>query len=227
MERLIPIGILVVIIVIGFIVKLLQLKDYNERIDFCVDYKENFTDLINTYTSTSEVKHVLYNELTEKAVRMQGELGPDGLMDMMDPLKGVKVQNYQALLNFLPEIREMSYWQGNSVMQHRFMSSAQACDDMLIRHLGRLNDIWKQKRKHLFNPLSCFADGIRWILWLPSNILLWCGFITEMTAVKLRYNWFVKLLTFFVTIIGLVCSVVTIVIGWEQFSGIITEWLSK
>ncbi|MDY3618457.1 hypothetical protein [Agathobaculum sp.] len=226
-ERLIVIGIIIVLIGIGFVLKLLQLKNYKVRIDFCVDYQEKFIDLINTYTSSYRVDNALYNELTGKAVRMQRELGPDGLIDMIDNLKGIKVSNYQALLNFLPEIRDFSFWQDNSVMQQRFMSSAQTCDDMFTRHVGQLNDLWEQERRHLFNPFSCFADGIRWILWLPSNILLWCGFITEATGRKLQYNWLVKALTFIITIIGLVSSIVTIIIGWEQFYGMITGWIGK
>lgn len=225
MERMIVIGIVLILIAIGFVSKFLQLKNYKDRIDFCVDYQEKFIDLINTYTSSNHLDNALYGELTEKATRMQRELGPDGLIDMIDNLKGIKVSNYQALLNFLPEIRNFLFWQDNSIMQQRFMSSAYTCDDMFTRHIGQLNDLWEKERKYLFNPFSCFADGIRWLLWLPSNVLLWCGFISEDTSIKLQFNFLIKALTFVITIIGLVSSVVTIVIGWDQFCEMITTWL--
>lgn len=224
MERMIAIGITLILIVIGFASKLLRLKNYKDRIDFCVDYQGKFVDLINTYISSHHIDDALYGELTEKAVHMQRELGPDGLIDMIDNLKGIKVNNYQALLNFLPEIRTFLFWQDNPIMQQRLMSSAYTCDDMFTRHIGQLNELWDKERKHLINPFSCFADGVRWLLWLPPNILLWCGFISETTNTKLRFNWLVKILTFVLTVIGLVSSVMTIVIGWTQFCEIITAW---
>lgn len=227
MERLIVVGIILMLIVIGFISKLLQLKVYKERIDFCIDYKEKFTDLINAYTCSHHLDNALYSELTEKAARMQRELGPDGLIDMIDNLKGIKVRDYQALVNFLPELRNFIFWQDNSIMQQRFMSSAYTCDDMFTRHIGQLNHLWEQERKYLFNPFSCFASGIRWILWLPSNILIWCGFISEDMGTKLQFNWAIKVLTFVITIIGLLSSVITIVIGWDQFHGMVASWFIK
>ena len=118
---MIVISIILILIAIGFVSKLLQLKNYKERIDFCVEYQGKFIDLINTYTSSHHLDNALYGELTEKATRMQRELGPDGLIDMIDNLKGIKVSNYQALLNFLPEIRNFLFWQDNSIMQQRFM----------------------------------------------------------------------------------------------------------
>lgn len=227
MERLIPIGIVLLLIGIGFILKIMQMKNYKIRIESCTDYQDKFIDLVNKYTSTYQLDDTLYGELTGKSIPMQRELGTDGVIDMVDNLRGLKINDYQVLLNFLPEIREMAFWQDNSIMRQRFMTLAHTCDDMFTRHIGQLNDLWEHERKYLFNPFSCFSDGIRWILWLPSNILLWCGFISESTGKKLRYNWFIKMLTFIVTIIGLISSVVTIMIGWEQFNDMILNWLYK
>lgn len=151
----------------------------------------------------------------------------DGEIDMVDNLRGLKFNGYQVLLNFLPEIREMDDWHNNSIMRQRFMTLAHTCDDMFTRHIGHLDDLLEYEKKYLYNPFSCFSSGIRWILWLPSNILLWCGFISENTGNKLRYNWFIKTLTFIVTIIGLISSAVTIVIGWEQFNEMILRWINK
>lgn len=227
MERLIVIGIILMLIVIGLMSKLSHLKNYKERIDFCIDYQEKFVDLINAYTCSHRLDNALYSELTEKAAQMQCELGSDGVVDMIDNLKGIKVKNYQALINFLPELRNFAFWQENSIMQQRFMSSAYTCDDMFTRHIGQLNHLLEQERKYLFNPFSCFANGIRWILWLPSNILIWCGFISEDTGTKLQLNWFMKVLTFVITILGLLSSVMTIVMGWDQFREMIVVWFIK
>lgn len=226
-ERLIALGIVLAIMVIGFLSKYVQLKNNRERIDFCTEYKLKFIDLINRYTSSYSLDGALYTELTEKAARMQQELGSDGLVEIVDNLNGIKARNYPVLLNFLPELRNFDFWQDNTIMQHRLISLARTCEDAFTRHIGQLNHLQEQGQKYLFNPFSCFANGIRWLLWLPSNILLWCGFISEDTGLKLQFNWVIKILTLIITIIGLLSSVMTIALGWDEFYGMLAPWLIK
>lgn len=40
MERLIPIGIVLLLIGIGFILKIMQMKNYKIRIESCTDYQD-------------------------------------------------------------------------------------------------------------------------------------------------------------------------------------------
>ncbi len=219
MTRFIPIAILIAIVLLGFALKLIELIRLTAKLDFTIEYRNKFIELLNEYIKNRTLNNQLYVELTEKVVAMQYELGSDGILAyMIDPLKGISDTNYQVLVNFLPEFRTNRQWRNNPIMMERFLSSANMCDDMFIRHLGQLKCCYESERKKLFNPFSCLADGIRWILYLPTNILFWCGFISESANYKLRINWFSKLLAFLVTIFGLVSSVVTIIIGWERFS---------
>jgi hypothetical protein len=196
--------------------------------NFTIEYRNKFIELMNGFMERGRINNDLYTELTENVVEMQTELGDDGIYALMvDRLKGISNRNHQALINFLPEIRALGYDRDNSIMMSRFMDSAQTCDDMFLRHKGQLDKNAHDEEKHMFNPLSCIADGIRWILWLPANILYWCGFISARTNYKLRVNWLLKFLAFLVTIIGLIGSVITIIIGWSQFSKIITGWFAK
>lgn len=227
MTRFIPLAILIVIIFLGFALKLIELNQLTAKLDFTNEYRNKFIALFNEYIN-GKLNNQLYIELTEKVVEMQNELGSDGLLGyMIDPWKGISDRNHQVLINFLPEIRTIEQWRDNSIMMKRFLSSAQTCDDMFIRHSGQLKNRFDSERKRLCNPFSCLIDGIRWILYLPANILLWCGFISEWANYKLRINWFLKSLTFLVTIIGLVSSVVTIIIGWEEFCQIFMTWLRQ
>lgn len=221
LQRIFPFLILLVIAMIGFIYKHIQLKSYSDRLEFCYDYQSKFIDLINIFTTETRIDEPLYCELTEKVSRMQNELGRDGRINMVDRLMGIQAENYQFLVNFLPEIRQMPFWRGNSISQQRFMSSADICNDMFIRHIGRLKEAYTTEHKLLFNPFSCLADGVRWLLWFPANILLWCGFISRSMGQKLCNNLIVKVLTFLITIMGLISSVITIFIGWEEFVSMI------
>lgn len=146
MERLIPIGIILSLSGIGFILKIIQIRNYIIRIESCTDYQDKFIDLVNKYTSTYQLDNALYSELTRKSIPMQRELGLDGEIDMVDNLRGLKFNGYQVLLNFLPEIREMDDWHNNSIMRQRFMTLAHTCDDMFTRHIGHLDDLLEYEK---------------------------------------------------------------------------------
>lgn len=225
MDRFLPIVILVAFALVGFVLKRRELNQLSARIDSVTEYRDRFIDLINSAMKNGEIDGLLYIELTEKAVAMQRELGLDGIMAfVIDPLKGISDRNHQMLINFLPEIRTIGQWYDNPLMMERFISCANYCDDMFLRHHGLLEDCYNSKVTSLMNPFSCLAEGVRGVLRLPGNILLWCGFIPEEVNCKLRGNWFVKLLAIIVTTFGLIASGITLVLGWEQFSLIIVEW---
>ena len=108
MDKLIPICILIVIIIIGFISKMVDLSTIVKRIEFTSNYREKFVKFINKIVSENTLDQGLYNELTSDVKAMQYELGEDGVFAYMkDQLKGVAGRNYQLLINFLPETREM------------------------------------------------------------------------------------------------------------------------
>ena len=223
MERFIPIIILLIITVIGFIEKRHALKKYGKRLDFAYNYLDKFIDLINEYTSNNRrVNDALYMELTEKVPQMQSDLGAFGIATVVDNLHNMKINNHQFLVNFLPQIRDMGFWEpDNEIMRHRFMSSARACEDMILRYTGDLKTRIDKMEKSLYNPFSCLADGIRWVVWIPLNVLLSCGLLSVKLAYRLKHNIFVKLITAMIMIVGLISSVVTIIVGWEQFFAIL------
>ena len=209
---------------VGFFDKYLELKKISKRLSFAFDYRDKFIQLINDFTSTNKITSELYIELTEKVAKMQSDLGAFGLVSVIDKLREVKMDNQQFLVNFLPEIREMANWSGNTIMQQRFMQSANTCDDILLRYIGDLKEQTASKRKNLFNPFSCLAQGVMWIVWLPANILLMCGFIPLRIAFRIKNSIIVKFITILITIIGLLSSIVTVVIGWDQFLLILKSW---
>ena len=149
---------------------------------------------------------------------MQYELGPDGIYaHVTDNLKGISTSNYQLLVNFLPELRDILNEQSNPIMMNRYNQSASDCDDMFIRHLGTLDEIEKSIRKNLLNPFSCFSSGMKLIVSLPILLLNWFGFISDESTRKAKHSWLVKILNFVVTLVGLISAIMSIIMGWSQF----------
>ena len=156
---------------------------------------------------------------------MQYELGQDGIYaHMIDPLNGYEVNNYPLLLNFLPEVMFYINHFDNSVFMERLFREANACNDMFTRHLGTLFDIESQMRKGLPNPFSAFAEGIKTILLLPLLLLHWFGFVSNSTTEKARGNQIVKVINAVIALVGFVGSVITIIIGWNEFRDILMSF---
>ena len=224
MDKLIPICILVVIIIIGFSTKMVDLSTIVKRLEFTSNYREKFVKFINKIVSENIFDQNLYHELTSDVKAMQYELGEDGVFAYMkDQLKGVAGNNYQLLINFLPETREMVNI-NNSILAERYNKSIHDCDDMFIRHLGTLENQRKNIRKGLFNPFSSFAEGTRTIILLPIILLSWFGFISNEKTYRAKENAIVKLLNAVVTILGFSATIITIVVGWNDFWDIVFKF---
>ena len=224
MDKLLPATFLFIIVIIGFVYKKVELAHNNERLNFTRDYRNKFITYVNSIVSNHTFDQKLYYELTSDVNKMQYELGADGVYaHLTDNLKGYSVKNYQLLINFLPETRNILNDINNIIMQNRYMQSIQSCDDMFIRHIGTLNQLDEQIRKNLYNPFSNFAQGIRFFVSLPWLILNWFGFISIETKRKITGNFIIKLLNFLVTIVGFASNIIAICVGWEPFLLIIKK----
>lgn len=226
MDRIIPILILIGLAVLGFIVKFVEIYDFDKRLTFTKEYRDKFITLCNDIFSNNHFDQAIYYELTAAVKDMQAELGADGIYAyVQDNLKGVATRNYQALVNFFPELRTAINEKQNSIMAMRLSRSITDCDDMFLRHIGTLTSQIDATRKAAKNPFSCFAEGVRTIISLPILLLKWFGIISSTTSKKLKSNWIVKIISILVTLVGFVGSVITIIIGWNQFVEIMSKIL--
>lgn len=216
-QRLIPILITLSIIVIGHILKRVVLSDYNRRRDFTVQFQKNFTSMVNAFVEKRQFEPASYGLVANDIDSIQLELGADGIIaEMIDPLKGVKVKDYQIFMNIIPEMREAIGALDLDIFAGRLNQMIGVCDDALRRHIGLLGRIIDETKKYLWNPISCFGDGIRWLIGLPGQLLVWLGIIKPNGMKAVQTNPVIKFLGSLITIIGLVSSIITILLGWEE-----------
>ena len=155
------------------------------------------------------------------------EVGSDGVYAyVQDNLKGYRTNNYQLLVNFLPETRNVLSNFNNSIMMARYNQEAQDCDDMFIRHLGTLELAEKSIRKSLFNPFADFAEGVKLIITFPILLLKWFGFVSEEKSRKIKKNFAIKIIDFVVATVGFISGVMAIIMGWSEFWEMIKNFLS-
>lgn len=136
MDRLIPILIVIGLVVLGFIIKFVEVYQLDKRLKFTQEYRDKFITLCNGIFSNNHFDQAIYYELTAAVKDIQTELGEDGIYAYVkDNLTGVATRNYEALVNFLPELRTAINEKQNSIMAMRLNKSITNCDDMFIRHI--------------------------------------------------------------------------------------------
>lgn len=222
--RIVPIVIVLILVVLGYILKKIRIKKLQKRKEFTIAYQNNFIDMVNKIIDSGVMNQELYKKCIHDVDKIQAELGQDGIIsEFIDPLHGIKGRNYQLFVNIMPELRMMISMRGNSVAAERGKQLVGLCDDALRKHVGNIDYLLDEINSKLFNPFSCFGEGIRWFVGLPIDIMLWCGLIGNGTNETIKMNFFYKVISNLIVFIGLIGSIVTIVLGWEEMIQIMQD----
>jgi hypothetical protein len=120
-------SIIVTILGLGLWQVIRKYKNISDRMEFTKEYLERF----NKFIARQEFDGTEYNWLTLRVTKIQEELGQCGILtSYRPPFANFMYNNYQLIINILPEIR--------SGAAHPEMVNA--CQDAMIRHLGVLSE---------------------------------------------------------------------------------------
>ena len=74
-------------------------------------------------------------------------------------------------------------------------------------------------KKGLFNPITCLGEGIRWFVGvgLLVDILCWAGLYSAARSQKIKVSTIFKIISNITVVIGMISSIVTIALGWDEF----------
>ncbi|OGU10272.1 MAG: hypothetical protein A2075_21740 [Geobacteraceae bacterium GWC2_58_44] len=148
---------------------------------------------------------------------MQRQLGRTGILAAFrPPFADFQYTNYQILLNMLPELRKAfvdSYALGRLASEY-----GATVQETMLRHLGEIDECETNLGKEVRNPFVWLREGARTILAIPLYLLQWFGIISESITDKVTGNFIFRMLSSVAVIVGFIGSVITIVLGWEQFS---------
>ena len=226
--HVIPAIIVLVLVAIGHIIKRKRIAKYNNRAEFTVDFNNRFFDFVNDLFTTRRMDSDKYNAVIKDVDKIQEELGMDGVLNgFVDPLKGIQGRNYQLFMNIMPEIRTALSNVGYSIMDERINQLMGLCEDALRRHIGNLDRAIEHEKKGLRNPITCMGEGIRWIVGLPVDVLQWAGLYNDGRSRRIKASFIFKAISNLIVLIGLVSSIVTIVLGWDEFLEIINNCISR
>lgn len=96
MDKVIIIGMLIIIIIIGHIIKRVRLKKIQESKNFIIEYNNTLGEYIKKLVN-NEFDNEKYNYLVGKSKKVQIEMGENAILAFYeDPLKGIRTTNYHV-----------------------------------------------------------------------------------------------------------------------------------
>jgi len=218
-DKIIIVVIFIIIILIGSSLNYFKIKKLKQNRDFTNTFREDFFEYFNSNPEKSE----LYTQLIYNSNRMQRILGYFGILSKFrPPFANYILSNIEILSTFLPEIRKSFH---ENILRKQSTQYAQAIDDATLRYLGSVDEQIKAYKLKYRNPIKLFKDGIYYIISLPFEILRELNLIPSFA-----FNLLIKslsLISGIATLITIVSGMVTLILGWKDFSDIITNTYIK
>lgn len=218
-KELAVIILLFLVALIGLIRIIKQIRTLNQKIYFAGDFFEKLKEYVESQGENIEA----YNWLIHRSPKMQTNLGGIGIArSYKPPYANYMIRNYQIITNTLPELRrtlEDTLFTRQAYYHFTFLQ------ETILRYIGMIDDLLEIQRSYLKNPIVWLREGVQLILLVPLALLEWIGLIPSATVSKFSGNFIFKIVAGIVTIIGLLSSTITIILGWEQFVHIVKAML--
>lgn len=218
---------LVIILVIGVVKTINSLFSIKADFDFYGEYLTHLNSYLESLQNKNE-NTTEYEWLVRNSPKMQRKIGGYGVINSL--IDGnYRYTNIQVLMVMLPEMRQIYKQLANSDFyalrfeQERFEKYTTLIIECLIRYEGGLEESQERAIKHLKNPFSWLRIGTQWIVELPISLLYWTGVIKYTWYNRLTDNFVIKLINFFIIVIGFISSIVTIVTGYNPFLDILEK----
>jgi hypothetical protein len=218
MDRIQATLFLLVLMGIGWVRLLLDYRKLKQRRAFVDEYFDKFNQFANTYYMERRINQELYSWLTYKVTRIQSELGDYGVLAAYRPaFANYMLQDYPIIINTLPGM----------VRGTAYQSDVGTCIESLMRYMGAMDEGLDDFARQLRNPFIWLREGVRFITLLPILILHWSGLVGPSFVRRISNSALIKIISGSIVIVGLISSIVTIVLGWEQFINVTQSLLRK
>lgn len=200
--------------------RLLRIAQREERAD-------TFMRLLVRFWESGGADARAFAEMTTMSAALQVEMGPYGVAAFYRlPGENHAYQNYQLIVNLLPEIRHWMRRRDSFMMMDPSLSMAEFLQDAVHRYSGVLQERREALEQRLRNPLALLAAGVRWGLSIPLEVLTSIGLLSEPTVAAFENGRLGRVVSGVVTLMGLVSAVVTLVLGWTQIVETVGSWFT-
>lgn len=225
MRNWIPFFSVLIVCLLGFLKLIRHKMDSEKEREFSGQFLEKYREFCNKLMDNNYDGEI-YQWLKLNSAKMQQQMGQYGIAYSYKPaFLNVMYNEYQMILNGISHIRDLySQFNGLRIGSEAICSEMSGIDDMILTYMGALDNRIDNIVSQIRNPMIWLREGVRLIVTFPIYLMYWSGLIRYRTYSSLINNFFVKLVTFLVTLIGLISSIVTIVTGYTPFIDIINKF---
>ena len=165
-----------------------------------------------------------YNLLISTSPRIQIDMGGYGVAhSFRPPYSNYMVNSYEIILNAIPQIMHYATDNDFGLFRQTMHKYAQIVDEALLRYIGVLRDSRDASHKELINPIVWLREGVRSFIGTPIALLGWLGIISAEGVARILQWRLLTIFSGFITLVGLVSSIVTIVLGWDDMGVKLTK----
>lgn len=221
MDKIIAVGVVIILLVIGRLRVVQNIKHIITKITFSDEFAENVSKFVNNQGKDYKV----YSWLLQKSEALQMNMGRHGIIDKFYiPFSQLEISNFEVILNALPAIHEEFGWETvNPQVVRKYYNVLM---ESILRYRGKLLNDVESYQKSLRNPLEWLREGASWVVLLPFSILNWFHLLSDIKLVKISANPFTSFVSSIGAVIATLGSLVTIVIGWDAFVKILQDLFS-
>ncbi|MEQ8178167.1 MAG: hypothetical protein RIC52_06595 [Amphiplicatus sp.] len=197
-----------------------RLKKNIEKRAFLFDFREAYIEWLNSRCSRQD----LYQRLIAHSPIAQHHLGQYGLMDYQAPFGRYAARNWPIIMNAIPMINHEI---NDFILDRQGAHHASMVDEALLRGLGAADFDRNILENRIKNPLHLFVSGVEWILSIPLLVLAEFGLLNARILNWFRNSAIIKLVSLGVVLIGAISGIMTIILGWEEFQSMMSNWITQ
>lgn len=215
------ISLIIIIIIIGFIIIVIDVRKSVNEYNFTNEYYGKFTNLVSDVLKKKTFKNKEYAWLMSNSDKMQNILGEVGIISYME--RNRMHNNIPILLNVM---NEMISYVNDSYVSENDIKMINWCENAFLRKMGILDEYIKNEPKKSLNPFYDLAKGIKCILGIPIDILYSMGLISYVRKSKIQQNIIFRLLSGLLSLVTIFSTIMSIFVSWDEFVEIIKNLIN-
>lgn len=203
----------------------LLFKRRKTKIEEEIEFTRNYREYLTTYLESNGSDMDSYSWLIDRTVKMQRIMGGFGKISYNPPFGQYRIQNQDIVIAFVPQIKKEFESQLN-LLAPNFQTLTFYTDSLqeaLIRFVGVRTYDLEEAEQNLKKTHLWFVLGFRQILSLPIYLFVLFGLLSSNKASSIRDSILQKIITALIFLVGVVSSLFTIILGWDEFWKLIGE----
>lgn len=223
LEYLILVGAILLVLVTGFIKLRRSIAVLIEKHNFVHEFRQKFIEFTNPFLQRHQFSRFeeqqpldaqLYHWLVSNMDKTQQLLGLYGILAYYtSPFGRFQTQNYQGIINTIPQLRTGEANKDDLLM----------CEDMMVRYLGAMNRIINQEEKRIKNPVTWLQQGIQFYIAFPVRLLNWFGIISDSSFSNITSSQLFKVFAGIGGLVAFLASLIQIFQAWPFIIGLFSK----